>query len=62
MSEYIATSPISTKELREYAYRIRKEFNCLDTLTFPVLDVIDQLIDYDLLSLLIVDDNDEIFN
>lgn len=58
---YLRADGISRAELREIAFQFRKKFQCDNILIFPILDIIDQLVDLDLLSFQIVEDNNEIF-
>lgn len=57
---YLCAEGISRAELREIALKIRNEFKCNDILVFPILKVIDQLVDLDLLSFQVLEDENDV--
>lgn len=59
--QYIWTTPTSNSQLRKYAKRIRKMFNCDEELYFPVLKILDYLMDEGAIIFQILDDNDPYF-
>lgn len=59
--QYLWTTPTSNSQLRKYAKRIRKMFNCEEQNYFPVLQILDYLMDEGALIFQILDDNDSFF-
>ena len=59
--KYIWTSPTSASQLRKYANSIRKLLNCTDKIAFPILEILDYLMDEGVIIFQILDDNDSYF-
>lgn len=55
------TNPISIKEIEIISSNLRNHFNIQEDSFFPILDIIQYLEDIDLLTIQIMDDDDEMF-
>ncbi len=60
--QYTWTSPTSASKLRKYANSIRKLLNCGDELAFPILKVLDYLMDEGAIIFQILEEDDPYFD